>query len=421
MIILNSSLKPSYSKPTSIITLHKPNKPIHIPSPPLQNLPLLQNPPKPKIHLKSTHPLNKNKKQNNYSIHDTEAASAADILRLMDVLKLSIPHDVYAYLIKECTHLRDAETGEQVHTHMTKSGHGLTLLLANRLLFMYVSCGSLDSARELFDKMIVKDSISWAIMIAGCVENEEYLEALTLFRYKQMGYQCYESSKESMWGLVVDYILRACVGVGDYEVGKQVHGLVLKMNCFSDDVFLGSLFINFYGKLGCVRSARCVFDNMRLRDTVIWTTMIVVYSREEHFQDVLEVFREMGRVGSKKNNFTLSSVIRACGRLGDELSGRQIHGNAIRIGVESDQFVQCSLVDMYGKCGLVKDARKVFELTKVTGSKKRRNDVCWNAMLTGYTQNGFYNDAIKFLYQMKSAGVQPPESILNQVRLDCGI
>ncbi|KAF9606834.1 hypothetical protein IFM89_029291 [Coptis chinensis] len=63
-----------------------------------------------------------------------------------------------------------------------------------------------------------------------------------------------------------------------------------------------------------------------------------------------------------------------CGRLGDEPSGRQVHGNAIKIGVESDRFVECCLVDMYGKRGLVKDARKVFEMTKghpVQEEKKR--------------------------------------------------
>ncbi|PIA30859.1 hypothetical protein AQUCO_05300002v1 [Aquilegia coerulea] len=344
-------------------------------------------------------------------------ASVCDILRLMDSLHLSISLDVYAYLIKECTKLKDAESGSQVYFHMTRNGHQPTLLLANRLLLMYVSCGRLDSAHQLFDKMILKDSITWVTMIAGHFDNGEYVETLTLF--KQMQEQC-GLLEESMWGLIIDCVLRACIQTVDFGLGKQVHGLVLKMDkkifnkgggC-SNDLFLGSLLISFYGKLGSIRSARCIFDKLELRDTVVWTNMIVVYSKEEHFKEVLETFKEMGRAGTKKNTFTLSSVIRACGRMGDEGSGKQVHCNAIKLGIESDQFVRCSLVDMYGKCGMVKDARRLFEMAR--GYEKRTNDVCWNAMLTGYTQNGFYNEAIKFLYKMQSNGVQPPESLLNQ-------
>ncbi|PIA44530.1 hypothetical protein AQUCO_01700254v1, partial [Aquilegia coerulea] len=331
---------------------------------------------------------------------------------------------VYAYLLKECTQLRDAESGSQVYSHMTQNGYQPTLLLANRLLLMYVSCGRLDSAHQLFDKMLLKDSIIWATMIAGHFDNGEHVETLTLFKLMQE--QCGLLEDPSKWGLIVDCVLRACIQTGDFELGTQIHGLVLKMDkkifnkgggC-SDDLFIGSLLINFYGKLGCISSARCIFDKMELRDTVVWTNMIVVYSREEHFKEVLEVFKEMGRSGSKKNNFALSSVIRACGRMGDEGGGRQVHCNAIKLGIESDQFVQCSLVDMYGKCGMVKDARKLFEMAREY--EKRTNNVCWNAMLTGYAQNGFYNEAIKFLYEMQSNGVQPPESLLNQVRIDCG-
>ncbi|KAF5206787.1 Pentatricopeptide repeat-containing protein [Thalictrum thalictroides] len=339
----------------------------------------------------------------------------------MDSLHLSIPLDVYAYLLKECTQLKDAESGSQVYSHMTQNGYQPTLLLANRLLLMYASCARLVSAHQLFDKMIVKDSVTWATMIAGHFDNGDHLETLTLF--KQMREQC--GFEQSMWRLIVDCVLLACIQTGDFGLGQQVHGLVFKMDkkifnkgggC-SDELFIGSLLINFYGKLGCISSARCIFDKMELRDTVVWTNMIVVYNREEHFQEVLEVFKEMGRAGTKKNNFTLSSVIRACGRMGDERSGRQAHCNAIKLGIELDQFVRCSLVDMYGKCGMVKDARKLFEMAR--RYEKKTNDVCWNAMLTAYVQNGFYNEAIKFLYEMKSNGVQPPESLLNQVRVDC--
>lgn len=56
---------------------------------------------------------------------------------------------------------------------------------------------------------------------------------------------------------------------------------------------------------------------MPCRNTVVWTTKIVNNCREENFDEVLHVFIEMGREGVKRNGFTFSSVLRACGRMED--------------------------------------------------------------------------------------------------------
>ncbi|CAK9168546.1 unnamed protein product [Ilex paraguariensis] len=68
--------------------------------------------------------------------------------------------------------------------------------------------------------------------------------------------------------------------------------------------------------------------------------------------------------------------------------GQQVHANAINLGVNLKSYVQCGLVDMYGKFGLVKDARRVFEI----------NAACWDAMLHGFIQHGLCVEAIKVLH-----------------------
>ncbi|XP_040989493.1 pentatricopeptide repeat-containing protein At1g31790 [Juglans microcarpa x Juglans regia] len=105
----------------------------------------------------------------------------------------------------------------------------------------------------------------------------------------------------------------------------------------------------------------------------------------------------------------------ACARIDDDgCSGRQVHANAIKIGLDTDTYVQCGLVDMYGRSGLLKDAKLVFEVIDDKG-----NVACWNAMVTACIRNGFYMEAIKLLYEMKAAGMQPQESIVNEVRMAC--
>nr|GEX52821.1 ribonuclease H-like domain, reverse transcriptase, RNA-dependent DNA polymerase [Tanacetum cinerariifolium] len=67
---------------------------------------------------------------------------------------------------------------------------------------------------------------------------------------------------------------------------------------------------------------------------------------------------------------------------------------------------------MYGKFGLINDAKRVFNM-----NESRRNCACWNAMLTSLVQNGCLVEAVKFLYQMRAAGVQPQELWLNKLSL----
>ncbi|GJX61133.1 pentatricopeptide repeat-containing protein [Tanacetum coccineum] len=205
------------------------------------------------------------------------------------------------------------------------------------VLIMYDSCGSLDNARKVFDEMSKKDFNSWAIMIAGYADNGEYEEVIRLF-------------------------------VNDK-----------------------------FRRVGCFEDGEMVFDHIgSRRNVVVWTARIINNCKEERFCEVFEVFNEMGKEGVRKNSFTLSSVLSACSKICDDGNcGEQVHANAIKLGLASKSYMQCGLVNMYGKFGLMNDAKRVFYM-----KEGRRNRACWNAMLTSLVQNGCLVEATKFLYQI---------------------
>ncbi|KAI3937639.1 hypothetical protein MKW98_027981 [Papaver atlanticum] len=274
-----------------------------------------------------------NLKDDTTTTSNTSNKRVADVLRLIDNMYFPILSDMYVSLLKECADLKDIVGGAEVHAHMNNHTisagshivahhqHSLPpprrLLLANRLLLMYAYCGHLDSAHF----------ISWLIMFAAHVDYNSPQEALHL----------------------IPSVLRACIHTEDFGLGKQVHGLVFKLGN-TDDNILCSSFIELYANFRCL-------------DELI-------------FEVVIELFKKMSRADVKKNGFTISTVLRAYGR---GLCGEQVHANAIKLGVvESDIYVQCSLVDMYGKCGLMKDSRMAFNWRK---SSSKRNEICWSVML----------------------------------------
>ena len=50
---------------------------------------------------------------------------------------------------------------------------------------MYTKCGSIESARELFDNMTIRNVVLWNAMIVGYAENEAK-KALPLFYEMQL-------------------------------------------------------------------------------------------------------------------------------------------------------------------------------------------------------------------------------------------
>ncbi|KAK7307407.1 hypothetical protein VNO77_40443 [Canavalia gladiata] len=336
-------------------------------------------------------------------------ASTSDILCLMDALPFPIPIDIYTSLIKECTDSGDPETAIELYTHITQSGIKPPLSLLNRILIMFVSCGLLENACHLFDSMTVRDFNSWAILFVALYDNADYEEATAVF-VNMLGQLGMLEFPPWIWAC----LLKACACTVNIPLGMQVHGWLLKLG-FCDHVLLSSSLINFYGRFTCLEDATVIFNGVSRRDTLTWTAKIINDCRERHFSEVLGDFKEMGREGIKRDSFTFSSVLKACGKmLNHERCGEQVHADAIKLGLVSDDYVQCSLIAMYGRCGLLIDAKQVFDMTRNEGKVD-----CWNAMLMGYIENGLYIEALKFLYQMEAAGVQPQESLLNKIKIAC--
>ncbi|XP_051137335.1 pentatricopeptide repeat-containing protein At1g31790 [Andrographis paniculata] len=343
--------------------------------------------------------------------------TSSDVLRLFDSLKLPISMDVYTSLIKECTELGDPVKAVELHHHIGRSGLRLDLPALNRMLLMFVSCGCFNRARQLFDQMFLRDFNSWAVVIAACVENGEHREALNLFLRMliELNVESFADRRNDFpaAGILV-CVLKACLYAPDVEFGFQLHGWISKMG-YSRSVVLNSFLISFYGKLKCFDNAQSVFDHGDDRNTAVWTSSIVNFILDNDYDGAIGVFKAMAREGVRTNGYTFSTVLKACGRSRNITFGRQIHASATKLGLESNTFVQCALVNLYGNCGYVDDARRVFEAGRET-----RSVACCNAMLANYVRHGFCVEAIRVLYEMTSAGFSPVESVVTELRSVCG-
>ncbi|XP_010918754.3 pentatricopeptide repeat-containing protein At2g46050, mitochondrial isoform X1 [Elaeis guineensis] len=208
------------------------------------------------------------------------------------------------------------------------------------------------------------------------------------------------------------HLLGTCIRFNDVLIGRQLHCLITKFG-FCSDAFVGSALIDMYSKCGFVREARLVFDDIRIRDLVLWNVMVSCYDLNGRGKEAFEIWDLMRSEGSVGDEFTFSSLLSSCRSLNSFYLGRQVHGLVIRLALDVDIVVGTALVDMYAKCGDVKDARRAFRVME------NRNIVSWNTMIVGYGQCGEGKEAVKLLVQMLQGGLKPDELTLASVLSSC--
>eukprot|EP01018_Ginkgo_biloba_P032703 Gb_11926 [translate_table: standard] len=296
-------------------------------------------------------------------------------------------------ILPACANLSALQQGKGIHDYIIKSGFDSNISVGNALIDMYSKCKSVHSARHMFDGMLERNVISWTAMIAGYAQNGCSGEALKLFRDMQL--HRVKSNR-----ITIVSVLPALANLSALQQGKEIHQFIVKSG-FLSDVCVGNSLIDMYAKCGRIEIARQLFDNMPKRDVVSWNTLIASYSRHRHGNEALSLFDQMQQADVKPNSITMVSVLSACANLGTLQQGRCIHDYIIRSGFESDASVGTALVAMYFKCGSIENARQLFDKTS------DRDVVLWNAMISGYSQNGHANEALTLFNQMQMANVTP--------------
>lgn len=143
-----------------------------------------------------------------------------------------------------------------------------------------------------------------------------------------------------------------------------------------------------------------------------YAAIVGLQARNGLYKEALLSYVEMMEKGFCPDNFVVPNGLKACGGLRWIGFGRGIHGFVVKMGNEFDGcvYVATSLVDMYGKCGVLEDAEKVFDEMP----NRKRNDVVWNSMIVGYVQNGMNVEAVGLFEKMRfEGGVEPSEVSLS--------
>lgn len=166
-------------------------------------------------------------------------------------------------------------------------------------------------------------------------------------------------------------------------------------------VFLLNRAIETFGKCGCLDDARELFEEMPNRDGGSWNAIIAAHSQSGYANEALGLFLRMNRNGVFSNAITFASVLGSCAAVLELALSRQIHGLTLKYGFGSNVILETSLVDVYGKCGVMSDARRKFD------EIQNPNAVSWNVIVRRYLGMDDGKEAVYMFFQMFPEGVRP--------------
>lgn len=197
-------------------------------------------------------------------------------------------------------------------------------------------------------------------------------------------------------------VLKALTRVSDVKLGLQVHSVAIKHGLGAHE-FCESGFINFYSKRGEFENASKVFEENPERKLGSWNAVIGGLSQGGRAKEAITMFMELKKRGLKPNEVTMVTVTSACASLGDLNLALQLHKCVFqaRRFEKPDIVMLNSLIDVYGKCGRMDLANRVFS------RMEQRNVSSWTSMIVGYAMHGHVIEALDCFRCMRKDGVRP--------------
>lgn len=333
-------------------------------------------------------------------------------------------HYAIGSALRSCQRLggEGLKCGLQIHGLVSKTQHASDVVVCNVLISMYGNCiaGSVgsDFAHRVFDGIANRNSVSWNSMISVYSQRGDADSAFRLFSDMQ--------KEGSGFGFrPTEYTFGSLISVASESLNTSKGSFLLKqllakiqMFGLLEDLYVGSALVSAFARTGGVDIAKNIFQGMSTRNAISLNGLVVGLVKLKRGEEAVEVFSET-RDLVRLNSDSYVHLLSAFGEISCEEKGRrkgkEVHGHLTRTGmIDSSISVGNSLINMYAKCGAVEDACSVFNSMVVD-----KDSVSWSSMISGFDQNGRFEDALLSFCRMKRIGLVPSNYTLISTLSSC--
>ncbi|MCL7039660.1 hypothetical protein MKW94_011303 [Papaver nudicaule] len=369
---------------------------------------------------------------------------ALRMFNLMSEFELETPNAfTFSSALKACSLLGDLGMGKSIHESICRGGLQCDTVLMNTLLDMYVKCGSLSDARQVFDAILSKNAKSWNSLIDGYCKEGQMDEAVDLFLQMPSpdtvswntviaGFTSVGDSSKALEFVQMMHrhsvrldqftfpcALKACGCLNMLTNGKEIHCYMVKSGFGSCYISVSAL-VDVYGKCGEVGEAKKLFDEYLLSsrgstryNLGLWNSMLSAYAVNNRNVDALELVSQIRKSGTGLDFYTFGSGLKACTNLLNFRLGLQTHALIVTSGYGLDYVVGSILVDFYARHGYVEDALGLFKRLP------NKDIVAWTALISVCSQNGSSHLAFSLLRDMICLNLQVDHFVTSSILKAC--
>ncbi|KAL4354382.1 hypothetical protein GQ457_06G041440 [Hibiscus cannabinus] len=337
-------------------------------------------------------------------------------------------NQLFLTFLEKCSHLGHLK---QLQSFIITRGESQTQFYIFKLVrFCTLKVFNFYYARLLFDHLPSPNIYLYTAMITAYASHPAH-HASAFVLYRNM----LRKGKPTPNNFIYPHVLKSAPEVLESNGTKLVHTQILKSG-FGHYHVVQTALVDSYSRTGsCIGIARDLFDEMPERNLVSWTAMVSGYMRvgdvgkavslfEEmpnrdvpswnaviagctqngFFSEAISMLRKMVTVekggGNRPNQVTVVCSLSACGNTGMFQLGKSIHGYVYRNGIGNDCFMANALIDMYGKCGSLGTAKRIFEMNS------QKNLTSWNSIINCFALHGQSDNAISLFEEMINCGVE---------------
>ncbi|KAH7301108.1 hypothetical protein KP509_23G012500 [Ceratopteris richardii] len=281
----------------------------------------------------------------------------------------------YVSVLKACGAIRALEHGRLIHIDALKCNIVSNVFVGSVLIVMYLKCGSIPDARRVFDRLSIRNVVSWSSIIEGYVEQGQSEEALKLFK---------DMHKARVEPNAITFIssIKACAGIGATDQGKLIHGNIIEQGLESE-LLIANTLVDIYAKGGCFEEAVRVFDTAPIHCLESWSALIMGFANYGHLRLASHYFQAMCESGICPDLVAFLGLLYACSHTGS-FKEFYFHFKFMTDGqsiLPTQEHFVC-MVDMFGRAGLLDGADAI-----VCKMPFLPDSVTWKALLSSCVQH----------------------------------
>ncbi|MCO5553250.1 hypothetical protein L7F22_006771 [Adiantum nelumboides] len=250
------------------------------------------------------------------------------------------------------------KVGRRLHSCLHSFRLENNVAVGTALISLYGKCGSVDDAMALFRRLEEKTAVTWTAIISVYLQQNQYKVCSSLF--EEMQQQGITPDKLS-FVVMID----TAAGSEMLSKGRLLHACVTSEDLYSS-VNVANALICMYGRMCSLEDALSIFYGLRSRN---------------------------------KQSFV--NILCPCANLLALSDGTVVHSLMIADGISLDRLLGNNLISMYGKCGCVDDARRMFD--RMTG----RDTISWTVIIDTYAEHGHGKEALMLFDLMQREKVPP--------------